>query len=189
LFKINVAYRPATEGDPEFAREAHHLASREVSEAQFGPWDETAQDRFFASDWRDAAHEIVLADGVPCGYVCIEDRAQDLHVREIVIHPAFQRRGIGRSYRVVYRTRTSRRLCAAIAKASEAGEAGDCRTTATAQEMPKGARAPRIPWAFATRQPRLGSAHAKRTPSTSTSLNATGNRSCCIRVGSEDTCK
>ncbi len=92
---MNVTRRAATDGDIEFARQAHHLSYREASEAQFGPWDDAAQDRFFESDWRDAQFEIVLADGEPCGYVCIEDRPEDLHVREIVIHPAFQGRGIG----------------------------------------------------------------------------------------------
>lgn len=92
---LNVTRRPATDRDTEFARQVHHLAYREPSEAQFGPWDEAAQDRFFESDWRDAQFEMVLANGEACGYVCIEDRLEDLHIREIVIHPAFQGRGIG----------------------------------------------------------------------------------------------
>src|SRR5688500_8878665 len=92
---MNVTRRPATEADAIFAREAHHGAYREASERQFGPWDEARQDRFFASEWADGKLEIVEVDGVPCGYVRIEERDDDFHVREIVIHPHFQGRGIG----------------------------------------------------------------------------------------------
>lgn len=90
-----VARRPATAADAEFARRVHHAAYRDVVERQFGPWDEAAQDAFFAADWGDAGFEIVLAGGTPCGYICVEDRDADLHVRELVIAPAFQNRGIG----------------------------------------------------------------------------------------------
>jgi ribosomal protein S18 acetylase RimI-like enzyme len=94
---IKVTTRPATVADTEFARRVHHAAYRDVVERQFGPWDAAAQDSFFASNWGGAAFEILLADGVPCGYVCIEDREAeaDVHVRELVIAPDYQGRGIG----------------------------------------------------------------------------------------------
>jgi GNAT superfamily N-acetyltransferase len=92
---MNVIRRPATVEDTEFARRVHHAAYRDVVERQFGPWDEAVQNWFFDSDWRDAQHEIVLVDGTPCGYVSIEERAADIHVRELVVAPAFQGRGIG----------------------------------------------------------------------------------------------
>ena len=94
---MRVTRRPATEADAEFARRVHHAAYRDVVERQFGPWDEAAQDRYFARDWGDAVFAIVLADGVPCGYACVEDRAAeaDVHVRELVIAPEHQGRGIG----------------------------------------------------------------------------------------------
>ena len=92
---MNVTRRPATEEDTELARGIHHAALRDVVERQFGHWDDVAQDRYFEGDWREAQFEMILADGVPCGYVCIEDRAADVHLREIVIAPEFQGRGIG----------------------------------------------------------------------------------------------
>jgi ribosomal protein S18 acetylase RimI-like enzyme len=92
---VTITRRPATDADREFARQVHHQAYRDVIEQQFGPWCEEDQDRFFAGDWRDAQFEIILADGQPCGYACIEDRDEDLHVRELVILPAYQNRGIG----------------------------------------------------------------------------------------------
>lgn len=92
---MEITKRPALEADTDFARSVHHLAYRDVSERQYGPWDERAQDEFFADDWVPAEFEIILCDGVPCGYTCVEDRADDIHVRELVISPPFQGRGIG----------------------------------------------------------------------------------------------
>jgi Ser/Thr protein kinase RdoA (MazF antagonist) len=91
----HVTLRPATAADTELARRVHHAAYRDVVERQFGPWEDAAQDAFFAADWGDATFEIILAGGTPCGYTCIEERDADLHVRELVIAPAFQGRGIG----------------------------------------------------------------------------------------------
>jgi ribosomal protein S18 acetylase RimI-like enzyme len=92
---MNVTRRPATGTDTSFAREAHHGAYREAVERQFGAWDEAKQDHFFARDWADAEFEMIEVDGVTAGYACIEERDADFHVREIVIHPDFQGRGIG----------------------------------------------------------------------------------------------
>lgn len=90
-----IALRLATPADTDFAREVHHQAYRDVAERQFGPWDAAFQDQRFAEDWASATFSIVLSDGEPCGYLCVEDCATDFHVREIVIAPAFQGRGIG----------------------------------------------------------------------------------------------
>jgi ribosomal protein S18 acetylase RimI-like enzyme len=66
-----------------------------VVERQFGSWDESQQDSFFDRDWAGGDFEVIEYDGAPCGYVCIESRPDDVHVREINIDPLFQRRGIG----------------------------------------------------------------------------------------------
>jgi ribosomal protein S18 acetylase RimI-like enzyme len=95
--QVEVTRRPARESDTRFAREVHHRAFREVVERQFGPWVEEQQDQFFEGDWNIPAFEIVLSSGVPCGYVCIEDRADDIFIREIVLLPEYQGRGIGSS--------------------------------------------------------------------------------------------
>jgi GNAT superfamily N-acetyltransferase len=92
---MELTRRPATRADTELARRVHHEAYREVVERQFGAWREAAQDRFFADGWDAAAFEILLCDGAPCGYTCVEDRADHVHVRELVVRPPFQRRGIG----------------------------------------------------------------------------------------------
>jgi ribosomal protein S18 acetylase RimI-like enzyme len=106
-----IALRPATAADTDFAREVHHQSYREVVERQFGPWDPVFQDRRFAEDWASATYSIILCDGEPCGYLCLEERADHLHVREIVIAPAFQGRGIGTALlRQVLRRAGERRL-------------------------------------------------------------------------------
>jgi ribosomal protein S18 acetylase RimI-like enzyme len=109
--KVKVIRRPARETDTDFARLVHHQAYREVSERQFGPWDEKEQDEYFNDDWTSAAFEIVLCDGVPCGYVWIEDRADDIHVHELVLLPEFQGQGLGSSLlRQVMEDATRRRV-------------------------------------------------------------------------------
>jgi ribosomal protein S18 acetylase RimI-like enzyme len=90
-----ITTRPATAADTEFARGAHHQAYRDLTERRFGQWSEQDQDAFFTAAWTNAAYAVVLCEGIRCGYVCVESRDADVHVREIVILPAFQDRGIG----------------------------------------------------------------------------------------------
>jgi ribosomal protein S18 acetylase RimI-like enzyme len=92
---MNVSRRPATVADTDFARNVHHRAYRDVIERQYGNWSSTAQDKFFSDAWLATAHEIVLFDGVQCGYVCIEDRNTEIQIHELVIDPDFQCLGIG----------------------------------------------------------------------------------------------
>ena len=92
---MNVSSRPATIADIDFARSVHHRAYRDVIERQYGPWDESAQDKLFAAAWSAAEHEIVLHDEVRCGYTSIEIRAEVIYLHELVIDPDFQCRGIG----------------------------------------------------------------------------------------------
>ena len=89
---------PADEADAAFAREAHHGAYRDVVTRQFGAWDEQVQDGFFDRSWDDHDHEIILRDDVPCGYTSVECGDDHIHVREFVIHPAFQGQGIGTAF-------------------------------------------------------------------------------------------
>jgi ribosomal protein S18 acetylase RimI-like enzyme len=94
---MEVTRRPALETDTDFARLVHHQAYRDVSERQFGPWNEKEQDEYFQGDWAPAAFDIVLCDGIPCGYICVDDRNYDLHIGELVLLPEFQGQGIGSS--------------------------------------------------------------------------------------------
>ena len=93
--QMTITTRPATDADTEFAREVHHAAYREVVIRQFGPWDDKEQDQHFLGDWTGAHFDIIMANGTSCGYSAVENRAEDIHVRELVIHPAHQGKGIG----------------------------------------------------------------------------------------------
>jgi ribosomal protein S18 acetylase RimI-like enzyme len=93
--KGKISTRQAHEHDREFARLAHHSAYRDVVERQFGPWDEAMQDGFFENEWNPEKKQILCVDGVDCGYYVVEHQPDDIHVRELVIHPDFQGRGIG----------------------------------------------------------------------------------------------
>ena len=94
---LQVTTRPACAADMEFVRAVHHQAYRDVVQQQSERWDEKEQDRHFAESWASITFEIVLRDGIPCGYTCIEDRQNDIHVRELVILPEFQNQGVGSS--------------------------------------------------------------------------------------------
>lgn len=92
---MDLTRRPATEADADFARRVHHEAYRDVVDRQFGRWVEVEQDRYFERNWTAHPHEIVLCDGVPCGYVAIYDRDEAVVFSELVLLPAFHGRGIG----------------------------------------------------------------------------------------------
>ena len=92
---MNIALRPAIATDMEFVRGVHHAAFREVIEREFGPGNAAFQDQYFAEAWARGGYSIVLYDGEPCGYFCLDEFPDHVSVRKIVIAPAFQDRGIG----------------------------------------------------------------------------------------------
>jgi ribosomal protein S18 acetylase RimI-like enzyme len=92
---LTITIRDAFETDMTFARDTHHRAYRDVVMRQFGFWDGEVQDHFFEKSWNAGGHRIILVNGQPCGYVAIEYRDEDIHIRELVVHPAFQNMGIG----------------------------------------------------------------------------------------------
>jgi len=83
------------------------MAYHDVVVRQFGSWDEHEQDRLFEEGYRTALGplwwakpdetpwEILLFDGVPCGYLNVVEEPSYIALLEIVILPAFQSRGIG----------------------------------------------------------------------------------------------
>jgi len=95
---MDISTRPATEADLDFAREAHHAAYRDVVIRQWGQWDEALQDEFFRKGWENAQFDVIVVDGIDCGYAAVEDRDKDVHVRELVIHPDYQSKGIGSEF-------------------------------------------------------------------------------------------
>ena len=81
--------------DTEFARSVHHRAYRDVVTRQYGTWAEDKQDEFFAMSWSEAAHEIILCNDVPCGYLCVENGFDEIYLRELVVDPESQGKGVG----------------------------------------------------------------------------------------------
>ncbi len=95
ITSVEVTTRPATAGDKALARALHHAAYRDVVTRQFGSWDETVQDGFFDKGWDPSDYRIILADGEPCGFTAIIEHPDHVQVRELVVHPDWQNRGIG----------------------------------------------------------------------------------------------
>ena len=62
---------------------------------QFGQWDDAMQEGFFVKKWFPEKYQILLCEGLPCGYLWVEDRDDSVVIMEIVILPEFQCRGIG----------------------------------------------------------------------------------------------
>ncbi|MGI9148740.1 MAG: GNAT family N-acetyltransferase [Chloroflexota bacterium] len=121
---VGVVRRPAAGADYEFARDTHHRAFRDLVESQYGAWVDEQQDELFESSWTAMPHEIILSNGVPCGYLCVEDRPGEVQLHELVLRPDSQGRGVGaavlnaviehaRARRVPVRLRTHRQNRAA----------------------------------------------------------------------------
>jgi ribosomal protein S18 acetylase RimI-like enzyme len=90
--------RPVTSADYEFLCATHHEAYRDVTLRQFGVWDAAKQDEFFRASWDLGGLEVIVSDGTPCGYCQVEAGPDHTHVRELVLAPRFQRRGLGTSF-------------------------------------------------------------------------------------------
>jgi ribosomal protein S18 acetylase RimI-like enzyme len=89
LARLGVVRRAANDADRAFARHTHHLAFRELVERQYGAWVDAQQ------DWEAMPHAILLSGGEPCGYLCVEDCADHVHLHELVLKPDYQGKGMG----------------------------------------------------------------------------------------------
>lgn len=87
--------RRANHNDYAFGLGAHHQAYRDLVERQFGPWDESFQDEMFRREWEAHPVEILEWFGERAGWTIVEDREEDVHVRELIVHPEFQGHGVG----------------------------------------------------------------------------------------------
>ena len=87
--------KPATSSDVSFARHIHHAAYLDVVVRQFGQWNAEMQNKFFEEDWASGPSDIIMYNGICCGYSRIDVRADYSVVCELVILPEFQRKGIG----------------------------------------------------------------------------------------------
>lgn len=92
---MDVTLRPATvdDIDPLFA--IHRAAMRGYVELTYGPWDEPWQSAFFRDHFDTAVRQVILAHGGVAGFLDLVPQDGGLYVSELVIGPAWQRRGIG----------------------------------------------------------------------------------------------
>ena len=95
IVSMKIRLRPAEPSDKEFVRQVHHLGYKDVVTRQFGTWDETVQDSFFAKDWAKNKMEIILCDEKECGYASRKRKPEFYWVGELVLLPKFQGCGIG----------------------------------------------------------------------------------------------
>lgn len=93
--QLELNRRTAQKEDTEFARQAHHRAYHDVVVKQFGEWSDEAQDKFFESAWTSSKHEIIYANGKPCGYFSMDESDDAITLHELVLLPEFQGQGIG----------------------------------------------------------------------------------------------
>ena len=92
---MDISKRAATAEDYDLARKWHHEGFRDVVVKQFGTWDEDRQHGFFDDAWTPETTEIIIADGVECGYCVVEHRDNAIFLKDFVISPEYQGRGIG----------------------------------------------------------------------------------------------
>jgi GNAT superfamily N-acetyltransferase len=91
--------RPVTPDDWAFWRDLHHAAERDTIVRQFGHWDEAVQDEFALVSWNDTEGEraVIVVDGIDAGWWQVKKRGDDYFLNQIILHPDFQKRGIGRA--------------------------------------------------------------------------------------------
>jgi ribosomal protein S18 acetylase RimI-like enzyme len=92
---MKLTKRSASPADTAFARRAHHAGFHDVVVRQFGSWNEELQDEFFNQVWATGEFQILECDSASCGYASIEEHPDCVHVRELVVLPEYQGRGIG----------------------------------------------------------------------------------------------
>ena len=88
--------RPPIEDDRLFAKNVHHAAYHDVIERQFGTFNESEQDDFFAKSWDTTPHEVMERDGHRVGYCSIQHLPDHIFVHTLVVAPEYQNQGIGR---------------------------------------------------------------------------------------------
>ena len=87
--------RRARADDREWMRSLNRECYREVMIEQFGSWEDSVQERFFAEKWDSDRFQIIRWNGVDIGALWVERREDHHFLSEIQIAPEFQGRGIG----------------------------------------------------------------------------------------------
>lgn len=88
------ALRPATEADYDFLYALHVATMKEHVTAVWG-WDEVAQQDMFRQRFDPALRQVIVVSGWDAGMLEVRWSETEVFIANVLIAPAFQRRGIG----------------------------------------------------------------------------------------------
>jgi ribosomal protein S18 acetylase RimI-like enzyme len=89
-----VEYRPALDTDIDFLYALHVATMKEYVDKVWG-WDDRFQESIFRKNYVPPQIQIIALDGKDIGMLSVEERDDDIFLRVIEIHPAYQRKGLG----------------------------------------------------------------------------------------------
>ena len=86
--------RPALPGDHDWSFELVRAALGEYVARTWG-WDEAVQQRLFAEEFEREPGQIIQVRGRDAGALVVEERADELYLRRLLLLPENQNRGLG----------------------------------------------------------------------------------------------
>ncbi len=86
--------RPATFQDFDFLWHLHCQAFKTYIDETWG-WDEEWQTARFRKDFKPSETEIIVHDGEDIGYICVQERDDEIFLDNVAILPSHQRKGLG----------------------------------------------------------------------------------------------
>jgi ribosomal protein S18 acetylase RimI-like enzyme len=92
---MNTTRRQATSQDMGLLFDLNKQAMKEHIVENFGEWIESEQFRIFKETTDVDAHDILMIDEQPIGFINVFHSDRELHINRLCIIPAFQSRGIG----------------------------------------------------------------------------------------------
>lgn len=95
IITVTYAYRKAEEQDREAIYQLYRLVMRGFISDIWG-WDEQWQRTDFSTHFDPRGVTLAFQDGELVGYSHVEHRDGQLFIRMIVVHPRYQRKGIGK---------------------------------------------------------------------------------------------
>ena len=87
--------RPANEEDKDFVRRLNADSYKAVVGAQFGLWDDGAEQEVFERKWAEQQYQIVERDGQRLGVIWTTRETDHIWLREIQVCPSHRNRGMG----------------------------------------------------------------------------------------------
>jgi len=89
-----IDFRHAADGDVDFLYALHVATMKEYVDQTWG-WDDAFQESVFRKNYIPAEIQIITLAGKDVGMISLEERAEDVFLRVIEIHPKYQQQGLG----------------------------------------------------------------------------------------------